>query len=119
MTILSAALKSVPQEILEAARVDGANEWRVFWNIMIPFILPTITVVVTTMVINVLKLFDLVYVMTGGNFSTDVIANRMYTEMYKNFNTGRGTAVAVVLVLAIIPFIYFNIQRFLEQEENR
>ncbi len=119
MTILSAALKSVPEEILEAARVDGANEWRVFWNIMIPFILPTITVVVTTMVINVLKLFDLVYVMTGGNFSTDVIANRMYTEMYKNFNTGRGTAVAVVLVVAIIPFIYFNIQRFLEQEENR
>jgi alpha-glucoside transport system permease protein len=119
MTILSAALKSVPEEILEAARVDGANEWRVFWNIMIPFILPTITVVVTTMVINVLKLFDLVYVMTGGNFSTDVIANRMYTEMYKNFHTGRGTAVAVVLVVAIIPFIYFNIQRFLEQEENR
>jgi alpha-glucoside transport system permease protein len=119
MTILSAALKSVPDEILEAARVDGATEWRVFWGIMIPYILPTITVVITTMVINVLKLFDLVYVMTGGNFSTDVIANRMYTEMYKNFNTGRGTAVAVVLVLAIIPFIYFNIQRFLEQEENR
>lgn len=119
MTILSAGLKSVPDEILEAARVDGASEWRVFWGIMIPYILPTITVVVTTMVINVLKLFDLVYVMTGGNFSTDVIANRMYTEMYKNFHTGRGTAVAVVLVLAIIPFIYFNIQRFLEQEENR
>ena len=69
--------------------------------------------------INVLKLFDLVYVMTGGNFGTDVIANRMYTEMYKNFNTGRGTAVAVVLVLAIIPFIYFNIKRFLAQEATR
>jgi alpha-glucoside transport system permease protein len=81
--------------------------------------MPTITVVVTTMVINVLKLFDIVYVMTGGNFGTDVIANRMYTEMYINFNVGRGTAVAVILVLAIIPFIYFNIKRFLAQEEMR
>ena len=119
MTILSAALKSVPDEIIEAARVDGASEWAVFWKIMFPAILPTLTVVMTTMVINVLKLFDIVYVMTGGNFSTDVIANRMYTEMYINFHTGRGTAVAVILVLAIIPFIYFNISRFLEQEENR
>lgn len=119
MTILAAALKSVPDEIIEAARVDGATEWTVFWRIMVPIILPTITVVVTTMVINVLKLFDLVYVMTGGNFQTDVIANRMYTEMYKNFNVGRGTAVAVVLVLAIIPFIYYNVRRFLAQEEMR
>ena len=119
MTILSAALKAVPSEIIEAARVDGATEWAVFWKIMVPIILPTITVVITTMVINVLKLFDLVYVMTGGNFGTDVIANRMYTEMYKNFNQGRGTAVAVVLVLAIIPFIYFNIKRFLAQEATR
>jgi alpha-glucoside transport system permease protein len=119
MTILAAALKSVPDEILEAARVDGATEWTVFWRIMVPIILPTITVVVTTMVINVLKLFDLVYVMTGGNFQTDVIANRMYTEMYKNFHVGRGTAVAVILVIAIIPFIYYNIKRFLAQEAMR
>ncbi|WKZ41579.1 MAG: sugar ABC transporter permease [Anaerolineales bacterium] len=119
MTILSAALKSVPDEVLEAARVDGATEWTVFWKIMVPIIMPTITVVVTTMVINVLKLFDIVYVMTGGNFSTDVIANRMYTEMYKNFHVGRGTAVAVILVIAIIPFIYFNIKRFIAQEEMR
>lgn len=119
MTILSAALKAVPNEIIESARVDGASEWTVFWKIMVPMILPTITVVITTMVINVLKLFDLVYVMTGGNYNTDVIANRMYTEMYKNFNVGRGTAVAVILVLAIVPFIYFNIRRFLAQEAMR
>jgi len=119
MTILSAALKAVPDEVLEAARVDGATEWTLFWKIMVPIIMPTITVVVTTMVINVLKLFDIVYVMTGGNFGTDVIANRMYTEMYVNFNVGRGTAVAVVLVLVIIPFIYLNIKRFLAQEEMR
>jgi alpha-glucoside transport system permease protein len=71
------------------------------------------------MVINVLKLFDIVYVMTGGNFGTQVIANRMYTEMYINFHVGRGTAVAVVLIVLIIPFIYYNIRRFLEQEAMR
>jgi len=119
MTILSAALKAVPDEILEAARVDGATEWATFWKIMVPIIMPTILVVITTMVINVLKLFDIVYVMTGGNYGTDVIANRMYTEMYKNFNVGRGTAVAVVLVVVIIPFVYLNIRRFIAQEETR
>jgi alpha-glucoside transport system permease protein len=119
MTILSASLKSVPDEIIEAARVDGGTEWSIFWKIMVPIIMPTIIVVMTTMVINVLKLFDIVYVMTGGNFGTDVIANRMYTEMYVNFNVGRGTAVAVVLVLAIIPFIYYNIKRFMMQEAMR
>lgn len=119
MTILSAALKSVPDEIIEAARVDGANEMRIFFNIMVPMILPTITVVITTMVINVLKLFDIVYVMTGGNFSTDVLAVRMYREMYINFHTGRGTAMAVILIVIIAPFIYMNIRRFLEQEAMR
>ncbi len=119
MTILAAALAGVPDELLEAARIDGANEFRIFRQITIPLIMPTIIVVVTTMVINVLKLFDLVYVMTGGNFGTDVIANRMYTEMYVNFNPGRGTAVSVVLIVLIIPFIYLNIRRFLEQEAIR
>jgi alpha-glucoside transport system permease protein len=119
MTILAAALRNVPDELLEAARIDGASEWRVFRQITIPLIMPTIIVVVTTMVINVLKLFDLVYVMTGGNYGTDVIANRMYTEMYANFNQGRGTAIAVVLIVLIIPFIYMNIKRFLEQEAMR
>lgn len=119
MTILSASIKSVPDEIIEAARIDGATEWSVFWRVIVPIIMPTIIVVITTMVINTLKIFDIVYVMTGGNFGTDVIANRMYTEMYKNFNVGRGTAVAVVLVIAIIPFIYLNIRRFMAQEEIR
>jgi alpha-glucoside transport system permease protein len=119
MTILSAAIKAVPEDINEAARVDGASEWQIFWKIMVPIISPTIVVVITTMVINVLKMFDIVYVMTGGNFDTEVIANRMYNEMYKSFQTGRGTAIAVVLVLAIIPFIYLNIRRFLAQEEMR
>ncbi len=119
MTILSASIKSVPDEIIEAAHIDGATEWATFWRVIVPIIMPTIIVVITTMVINTLKIFDIVYVMTGGNYGTDVIANRMYTEMYKNLNVGHGTAVAVVLVLAIVPFIYLNIRRFMAQEEIR
>lgn len=119
MTILAAALKGVPAEILEAARVDGASEWTTFWQIMVPQVAPTITVVITTMVINVLKIFDIVYVMTGGNYGTDVIATRLYTEMYSNFNTGRSTAIAMVLVIIIIPAMITNIRRFQQQEASR
>lgn len=119
MTILSSALKSVPTEIIEAARVDGATEWRVFTQITLPVIMPTVAVVITTMVINVLKVFDIVYVMTGGNYGTDVIANRMYKEMYINYNTGRATAIAIVLILVIVPAMIYNIRRFREQEAMR
>jgi len=119
MTILAAALKGVPMEIIEAARVDGATEWQAFLRITVPYILPTITVVVTTMVINVLKIFDIVYVMTGGNYGTEVIANRMYIEMYTSFKTGRAAAIAIVLIVVIVPAIYFNIRRFREQEATR
>ena len=119
MTILSSALKSVPTEIMEAARVDGATEWRVFTQITLPVIMPTVAVVITTMVINVLKVFDIVYVMTGGNYGTDVIANRMYKEMYINFNTGRATAIAIVLIVVIVPAMFYNIRRFREQEATR
>lgn len=119
MTILAAALRGVPTEIIEAARVDGANEWAVFRRIMLPMILPTVVVVITVMVINVLKIFDIVYVMSGGNFGTEVMANRMYTEMYVNFNTGRGTAIAVILIIIVLPFMYLNVRRFQEQEAIR
>jgi alpha-glucoside transport system permease protein len=119
MTILSAALKGVPTEILEAARVDGATEWSVFWKIMVPIIKPTIAVVITTMVINVLKIFDIVYVMTGGNYGTEVIANRMYGEMYISHQSGRSAAIAVILILLTIPFMIWNVRRFREQEAIR
>jgi alpha-glucoside transport system permease protein len=119
MTILAAALKSVPTEIMEAARVDGATEWKVFSQITIPIILPTVIVVITTMVINVLKVFDIVYVMTGGNYGTEVIANRMYTEAYSSYNTGRAAAIAVTLILLILPMMYLNVRRFQEQEKSR
>ena len=119
MTILAAALKGVPTDVLEAARVDGAGEWQVFWRITIPHILPTLTVVITTMVINVLKIFDIVYVMTGGNYGTEVIANRMYVEMYTSFKTGRAAAIAIILIAVIVPAMIFNIRRFREQEATR
>ncbi|MBI4769065.1 MAG: sugar ABC transporter permease [Chloroflexi bacterium] len=119
MTILAAAIKNVPAEIVEASRVDGATEWQVFRRIMVPLIMPTITVVVTTMIINVLKIFDIVYVMTGGNYGTEVIANRMYIEQYTSFKTGRAAAIAVVLIAVIIPAMIFNIRRFREQEAIR
>ena len=86
---------------------------------MVPIIAPTIVVVITTMIINVLKVFDIVYVMTGGAFGTEVMATRMYKVMYQNFNVGRGTAVAVVLIVAIIPFMFINIRRFRQQESMR
>lgn len=119
MTMLSSAIKAIPEEIIEASRIDGASNFNIFTRIQVPIIAPTIVVVVTTMVINVLKLFDIVYVMTGGNFKTNVIATRMYTEMYTNAQYGRGTAIAVILILLIVPFIVMNIRRFTKQEAMR
>jgi alpha-glucoside transport system permease protein len=117
MTILSAAIKGVQSEILEAARVDGANEWHVFWQIMFPTILPTIVVVTTTMAIIILKIFDVVFVMTDGNFGTEVIANRMFTLIVTN--PGQSTAIAVILILLTIPIMIFNIRRFRKEESAR
>ena len=115
MVILSAALKSVPTEILEAARVDGAGELTIFWRVIVPMISPTIVVVATTMIINLLKIFDIVYVMTGGDFGTNVIAMAYYQQDFNNFNTGLASALAVVLLLAVIPIMYFNIRRYRQE----
>ena len=117
MTILSAALKALPEEVLEAARVDGASEWQVFWRIMFPMILPTVTVTLTTMVIIILKIFDIVFVMTGGNFGTEVIANRMFKLIVTD--TGRSMAIAVLLLVLTIPIMIINVRRFQEQEAMR
>lgn len=117
MTILSAALKAVPTEIIEASRVDGANEWQVFWRVMFPLILPTVTVVTTTMIINILKIFDIVFVMTNGLNGTEVIANRMFKFIVTN--QGRSMAIAVLLILLTVPIMIFNVQRFREQEAVR
>jgi len=119
MVILSAAYKNIPRQLLEAARIDGANEWHVFRRVILPVLFPTIAVVATTMVVQVLKVFDIVFVMTNGNYGTEVIANRMYKEMFNYFNYGRASAIAVVLLLLITPFMILNIKRFTKQEGGR
>ncbi len=119
MVIISAALKGISVELMEAARVDGATEWQVFRRIVFPLLLPTLAVVATTIVITALKAFDIVYVMTGGNFDTQVMAQSMITQMFTNGNFGRASAVAVVLLLTIIPVMLLNIRRFQAQEAIR
>lgn len=115
MVILSAAYKGIPRELVEAARVDGASEWQAFWNISFPYIRGTLAVVTTTMVINVLKIFDIVYVMTNGNFDTEVIANRMYKELFQFRNFGRASALAVVLFVAVLPVMISSFRRYREE----
>jgi alpha-glucoside transport system permease protein len=117
--ILSAGLKSIPEEILEAARIDGASEFMILRHVTVPMMGSTIAVVATTMVINVLKVFDIPYVMTNGNFGTEVIALRMYKEMFNFRHFGRASAIAVILFLAIVPIMIYNIRRFQEQEATR
>jgi alpha-glucoside transport system permease protein len=115
MVILSAAYKGIPKELVEAAAVDGANELQVFRHITLPELRPALTMVITTMLVNVLKIFDIIYVMTNGNFGTEVIANRMFKEMFQFANTGRASAIAVVLFLMIIPIMYANIRQKLRE----
>lgn len=110
MVILSSAVKGVPGELLEAARIDGAGEVRVFFQVIIPYITGTIVTVTTTIVILVLKVFDIVFVMTSGNFNTNVIANVMYQQMFVQGNFGRGSAAAVVLFIAVIPVLVHNVR---------
>jgi len=119
MVILSAALKGIPGELLEAARVDGAGEITIFRKIIFPLLMPTITVVGTTLVILALKAFDVVYVMTQGNYDTDVLANRAYFELFNFGNPGRSGAVAVILLLAVVPVLLFNLRQFRTVEARR
>jgi alpha-glucoside transport system permease protein len=119
MVVLSAGLKGISTEILEAARVDGANEWQIFRRIIAPILSPTIVVVATTLVIQGLKKFDLVWVMTGGRFKTDVVATLFYKEAFRVGDFGVGAALAVVLLLWVLPIMVIGIRRFQFQEETR
>lgn len=119
MVILSAGLKGISTELLEAARVDGANELQVFRKIILPLLMPTIAVIATTVIIFALKTFDIVFVMTSGNYETEVIANLMYREMFLQGDNGTASAIAVILLIAVIPVMMFNIRRFREQEAIR
>jgi alpha-glucoside transport system permease protein len=114
VVVLSAALKAIPKELTEAAKIDGAHELQIFRHITVPLIWPTVTVIITLTMIGVLKIFDIIYTMTGGGpaGASEVLATRMYTETFKNFNPGYGSAIAVVLLIAVLPIMAINIQRF-------
>jgi alpha-glucoside transport system permease protein len=116
MVLFSAALKGIPAELMEAGRMDGANEFHIFFRIMVPYIRGTIITVWTTIVIFTLKIFDVVWVMTGGQFGTHVIATQFYRQSFTNRNSGFGSAIAIVLLLAVIPVIIYNLRQFREQE---
>jgi len=119
MVIISAGLKGIPTEVVEAARVDGASEWQIFRRITLPILAPTIAVVATTLIVQALKKFDIVWVMTTGNYGTDVVATFMYKEMFSYQNFGRAGALAVILLLAIVPIMLINIRRFRSEAQNR
>jgi alpha-glucoside transport system permease protein len=119
MVILSAGLKGISAELLEAARMDGATEIQVFFRIILPLLAPTIAVVGTTIVIVALKTFDIVYVMTGGQYDTQVIGTLFYQERFVNRDAGTAAAVAVLLLLTIIPVMILNIRRSQAQEATR
>jgi alpha-glucoside transport system permease protein len=120
MVLLSAALRGVPDETLEAARIDGASEIQVFFRIMIPQIMGTILVVWTTITIVVLKVFDIVLAMTNGQWDTQVLANMMYDWMFRGGGDfGRGSMLATIIMLAVIPIMIWNIRRFRREEADR
>lgn len=119
MVLLSAAIKNVPTETIEAARIDGCNEWQTFWRVIVPQVRPTILVVLTTLTILVLKIFDVVYVMTGGNFRTDIVANRFITELLSARDFGAAAVIVVALLVVTVPIMVINIRRFRQEEATR
>ena len=115
MVVLSAAIKGVSIEVIEASRLDGASERQIFFRVIVPIIRGSIITVATTIAIVVLKIFDIIYVMTGGRYGTDVIANRMFIEFYEFFNDGRAAALASVLFLAVLPIMFVNVRNLRRQ----
>ncbi len=116
MVIISSAIKGVPSELLEAARIDGATEIKAFFNVTVPYIKGTLITVTTTIIIFRLKLFDIVRVMTGGNNGTNVIANEFYLQRFTYGNTGRASAIAIILLLAVVPVMVYNLRQFGERK---
>ena len=120
MVIFSAALRGIPEETLEAARIDGANEIQIFLKIMIPQILSTVMVVWTTITIIVLKIFDIVLAMTNGQWNTEVLANLMFDWMFRGGgDSGRASVMAMMIMIAVIPIMVWNIHNFRKEEEVR
>ena len=116
MVIISSAIKGVPTELVEAARIDGATEIQAFFRIIIPYIQGTLLTVSTTILIFSLKLFDIVSVMTGGNFGTNVIAYEFYITRFTFGDAGRASAIAIVLLVAVIPVMIYNLRQFRESK---
>jgi alpha-glucoside transport system permease protein len=119
MVILSAALRGIPEETIEAAIIDGANSFQIFFRIMVPQIAGTIAVVWTTITILVLKVFDIVFAMTNGQWNTQVLANYMYDWMFRGFDFGRGAAIAMVIMLLVTPIMVWNIRRATAEMRGR
>jgi alpha-glucoside transport system permease protein len=118
MVVLSASIKGVPGELMEAARLDGANERQVFLRVIVPMIRGSIITVSTTIAIVTIKIFDIVYVTTGGRFNDDVVAVRMFHEMFQFFNDGVGAALATLLFIAVMPVMYVNLRNFRRQQRQ-
>ena len=119
MVLLSAAIKGVPEDTLEAARIDGANERQTFFRVVVPQIWGTIITVFITVLIGVMKIFDVVYVMTGGNFNTNVIAVRFFNELITNGDAGKAAAIVVMLMIAVIPVMVYQVRNFRAEEASR
>jgi alpha-glucoside transport system permease protein len=111
MVILSAAIKAVPTELIEAAKIDGASDSQVFWRVTLPQIGTTIGVVITTLIVLVMKVYDIVKVVTNGQFGTQVLANDMFQQAFSNINIGRGAALAMLIFISVLPVMYLNIRR--------
>lgn len=119
MVILSAAIKAVPSDIVEASALDGASGWKLFKNITFPMVRGTFIVVLATMVVGALKLFDIVRTMTGGNFGTNVLANEMYSQVFVQFDQGKGSALAVALFILVSPILIYNIIHLRRERAHR
>ncbi|MCL6422424.1 sugar ABC transporter permease [Brachybacterium sp. JHP9] len=119
MVLLSSAIKGVPEDTIEAGRMDGASEVRIFWSVIFPQVWPTLVSVFITVLIMVLKVFDLVYVTTNGLYNTDVIANMFYRKAFVSQQAGQAAAVVVVLLLLVTPILIYQVRVFRQQEANR
>jgi len=119
MILLSSAIKSVPQETIEAARIDGANEWQIFGQVVIPQIRGTMITVFITVLVLVLKIFDIIYVTTNGRADTNVIANLFFQEIFRTGDNGVASAIVVILLISVTPVLIYQVRHFRREEANR
>ena len=111
MTILSASIKAIPDDVIEAARLDGVGSWQMFRHITVPSIRPSLIVVLTTITIATLKVFDIVQTATGGNFNTSVLAYEFYVQSFRSNNAGLGAALAVLIFILVLPIVIYNVRQ--------